>query len=81
MIDLLGEPGVYAFARVSGDDRAIAIFNNSDHEYTAPVPLTDTGLRHGATLPDRYYGPAPAAAARGGALDVRIGPRSIAVLR
>jgi neopullulanase len=80
MIDLLVTDDVYAFARVSPQDRAIVIFNNGASDATLHVPLAGAQVADGTTLEDAY-GSAPAAHVSGGALEVRLPARTVAIYR
>jgi hypothetical protein len=71
---------VYAFARVSPQDRAIVIFNNGASDATLHVPLAGAQVADGTTLEDAY-GSAPAAHVSGGALEVRLPARTVAIYR
>jgi glycosidase len=80
MVDLLVEDRAYAFARVAAQARLVVVFNNAPQEVALHIPLAGSGVADGATLQD-CYGPAPAAEARNGALDVRLAPLSVAIYR
>ena len=80
MTDLLITEQVYAFARVSRSDRAIVVFNNGPKEFAGAIKVDPAGIAGGAAMTDRY-GSAPAIEVQGGAIDVRVGPRSVAIYR
>jgi len=50
MMDLLLNEHAYAFARVSGEDRAVIIAHEGAEEEALRIPLAGTGLREGAVL-------------------------------
>jgi glycosidase len=80
MIELLAEDRVYAFARVTSQDRAVVAFNNSPQAQALHIPLAGSEISDGTTLND-YYGGAPSAQARNGALDVQLAAQSVAIYR
>jgi len=80
MVDLLADDQAYAFARVTATSQIVVAFNHARQPATLTIPVGGAGIVDGVTLQDGY-GTAPAATARGGAIEVQMAPGSVAIYR
>ncbi|HSR49478.1 MAG TPA: alpha-amylase family glycosyl hydrolase [Acidobacteriota bacterium] len=78
MIHLHVGDELYAFARVSGQGIAVAVFNNADQDKTVTFKVHSTGLPDGLTLADELQS-APQATTRDSKMTVTIPARAAAL--
>ncbi|MGA3028495.1 MAG: alpha-amylase family glycosyl hydrolase [Bryobacteraceae bacterium] len=75
LADLLSNEHAYAFARIAGDDCAIAIFHEGAEGETLRIPVSATGLADGARLEDAL-GALPPVQVSNGSVEVRMPARA-----
>ena len=78
LLNLLETDQAYAFARVAGNDRAIAVFHEGSSAETLRIPVAAAGLSNGAQLTDILDAAQPVEVADG-AIEIRV-PAHAAVL-
>jgi glycosidase len=77
-VDLLANDRAYAFARVAGNERVIAVFYEGPAAETLRIPVAGTGLADGARLSDAL-GAVPDVKVSNGAIEVRLPAKSAAI--
>jgi glycosidase len=80
LFNLAATDNLYAFARITPQDRVIVILNTGPQSAKVRVPLAGTGIPEGAGLRDALGG-APAAEVRQGAIEITLPAHGAAIYR
>lgn len=79
-IDLICSDHAYAFARVSGSERMLAVFHDGPSAELVRIPVKAAGIEDGSELTDVFTNIAAGRVAHG-AIEIRLPPRAATIFR